>query len=133
LFYVQTTDSFAMYYLATLDPRGAMGLGGKDELSLGTMGTYLTAIDYKTGKIAWNHRYPGVGNSRLPDGILSTAGKLVFAADAAGNLVAYDPVTGKPLWHSRIGASNAPETYRLDGHQYLLVAGGDTVYAFVMN
>ena len=133
LFYVQTTDSFAMYYLATLDPRGAMGLGGKDELSLGTMGTYLTAIDYKTGKIAWNHRYPGVGNSRLPDGILTTAGKLLFAADAAGNLVSYDPATGKPLWHSRIGASNAPETYMLDGHQYLLVAGGDTVYAFVMN
>ena len=133
LFYVQTTDSIAMYYLATLDPRGAMGLGGKDELSLGTLGTYLTAIDYQTGKIAWQHRYPGIGNSRLPDGILATAGKLLFAADAAGNLVSYDPATGKQLWHSRIGASNAPETYMLDGHQYLLVAGGDTVYAFVMN
>lgn len=133
LFYVQTTDSWAMYYLATLDPRGAMGLGGKDELSLGTAGSFLTAIDYKTGKIGWQHRYPGVGNSRIPDGILTTAGKLLFAADASGNLVAYDPANGKPLWHARIGASNAPETYMMDGHQYLLVAGGDMIYAFTIN
>ncbi len=132
LFYVQTTDSWAMYYLATLDPRGAMGLGGKDELSLGVAGTYLTAIDYKTGKIGWQHRYPGT-NTRLPDGILTTAGKLLFAADASGNLVAYDPATGKTLWHTRIGVSNAPETYMMDGHQYLLVAGGDTLYAFTIN
>jgi alcohol dehydrogenase (cytochrome c) len=47
--------------------------------------------------------------------------------------VAYDPATGKPLWHSRIGqVSNAPETYMLDGHQYLLVAAGDALFAFTL-
>lgn len=133
LFYVQTTDSYAMYYLATLDPRGAMGLGGKDELSLGQAGSYLTAIDYKTGKIAWQHRYPGLGNYGVRDGVLTTAGKLVFAGDAAGNLVAYDPFKGTPLWHSRVGVSNAPETYALDGHQYVVVGAGDTVYSYRLN
>ena len=133
LFYVQTADSISMYYLATLDPRGAMGLGGKDELNLGTLGTYLTAIDYQTGKISWQHRYPGVASYGLQNGVLSTAGKLVFAGDAGGNLVAYDPATGKILWHTKIGVSNAPETYMLDGHQYILVAGGDTIYAFTVN
>jgi alcohol dehydrogenase (cytochrome c) len=39
----------------------------------------------------------------------------------------------KILWHSRIGqVSNAPETYMLDGHQYLLAAAGDTLFAFTL-
>jgi len=133
LMYVPTTDSYAMYYLTTTDPRGSMGLGGKDEQSLGSMGSYITAMDYKTGKVAWQHRYPGVANYGVQNGILTTAGKLLFAGDPSGNLVAYDPANGTPLWHSRVGVSNAPETYLLDGHQYVLVGGGDSVYAFRLN
>ena len=108
LFYVPSNDSYAMYYLTETDPRGAMGLGGKDELGVGSMGAYLTAIDYKTGKVAWRHRYPGTGGN-LGNGILTTAGKLLFAGDLSGNLVAYDPANGKLLWHTRLGnVSNAP-------------------------
>jgi len=41
-------------------------------------------------------------------GLLSTAGGLLFSGDGQ-NLVAYEAKTGKPLWHSRIGATgNAP-------------------------
>ena len=29
--------------------------------------------------------------------------------------------------------SNAPETYMLDGHQYVIVAAGDSLYAFTLN
>ena len=47
--------------------------------------------------------------------------------------MAFDPSNGKPLWHSRIGnVSNAPETYMLDGKQYLLVAAGDMLAAFAL-
>jgi alcohol dehydrogenase (cytochrome c) len=121
-----------MYYLTETDPRGAMGLGGKDEQGVGSLGAYLTAIDYRTGKIAWRHKYPGQSGGG-GNGVLSTAGKLVFAGDPGGNIVAHDAATGKPLWHSHIGAvSNAPETYMLDGHQYLLVAAGDTLYSFTL-
>ncbi len=133
LFYVPQSDSYAMYYLTETDPRGAMGLGGKEEQSVGSLGSYLTAIDYKTGKVAWRHRYPGTGGFGGGAGILSTAGKLVLAGDPSGNLVAYDPANGKPLWHSHLGpVSNAPETYMLDGHQYVLVAAGDTLFAFTL-
>jgi alcohol dehydrogenase (cytochrome c) len=132
LFYVPSNDSYAMYYLTETDPRGAMGLGGKDELGVGSLGAYLTAIDYKTGKVAWRHRYPGTGGN-LGNGILTTAGKLLFAGDLSGNLVAYDPANGKILWHTRLGnVSNAPETYMLDGHQYILIAAGDTLYTFTL-
>jgi len=133
LMYVPTTDSYAMYYLTTTDKRGSMGLGGKDEQSLGSMGSYITAMDYKTGKVAWQHRFPGVANYGVQPGFLTTAGKLLFAGDPGGNFVAYDVANGNPLWHSRIGVTNAPETYLLDGHQYILVAAGDSVYSYRLN
>jgi hypothetical protein len=39
----------------------------------------------------------------------------------------------KPLWHTRIGnRSNAPETYLVDGRQHVLIAVGDTLYAFTL-
>ena len=122
-----------MYYLATKDPRGSMGLGGKDELSLGSLGQYLLAIDYKTGKSRWQRRYPGIATANIPNGVMTTAGHLLFAPDAAGNLIAYDAETGDLLWHTYIHVSNAPESYMLDGHQYILSAGGDSLYAFRLN
>jgi len=133
LFYVPTTEAYSLYYLTETDPRGAMGLGGKTESGGGTVASYLTAVDYKTGKIKWQHEYPGVGGQG-GGSPLATAGKIVFAGDAGGNLVAYDAFTGKILWHSHIGnVAAAPETYMLDGHQYVLASSGDQLFAFIMN
>jgi len=121
-----------MYYLTETDPRGAMGLGGKEEVNVASLGSHLAAIDYKTGKTVWSHQYPSTGGGNL-SGILTTAGRLLFAGDNAGNLIAFDPSNGKILWHSRIGqVSNAPQTYMLDGHQYILAAAGDTLFAFTL-
>jgi alcohol dehydrogenase (cytochrome c) len=133
LMYVPTQDSYAMYYLTETDPRGAMGLGGKEEITLGTMRSYISAIDYKTGKTVWQHVHPSLGGA-LGSGMLTTAGGLLFAGDVSGNIVGYDASTGRPLWHSYLGTqvSNAPQTYSLDGHQYLLTAAGDTIYAFTL-
>ena len=58
---------------------------------------------------------------------------VIAVVDNGGNLMALDSRDGKPLWHTRIGnASNAPQTYLLDGHQQLLIAVGDTLYAFTL-
>ena len=118
-----------------LSPRGAMGLGGKEEIGLGSLGNYLTAIDYKTGKIAWRCVFSGAGTAPSAiTGLLSTAGKLLFGSDTEGDLVAFDPANGKPLWHVQLGTvSNAPETYMLDGKQYVLVASGSSIMAFAVN
>jgi alcohol dehydrogenase (cytochrome c) len=109
------------------DPRGSMGLGGTAGGAGFSYGANIDAIDYRTGKIVWRHATEG------SPGLLTTAGKLLFSGD--GNyLVALDPATGKTLWHTKIGAAgNAPETYMLDGHQYLLATGGDQLFAFVLN
>ena len=63
----------------------------------------------------------------------TTAGGVLFTGDGSGNFVAFDATNGKPLWHTRIGnISNAPQTYLVDGRQHVLVAVGDTLYAFAM-
>jgi len=129
LFYVNEHNGFNMLYLTDPDPRGSMGLGGKSVYSVGSLGDFLTAIDYRTGKVAWRHQFPGGGGG----GLLTTAGRLIFSGDGSGNFAAFDAVNGKPLWHSRIGnISNAPETFLVGGRQQMLVAVGDTLYAFML-
>ena len=129
LFYINEHNGFNIVYLMETDPRGSMGLAGKQTNAVGSGGNFLTAIDYKTGKIAWRHTYTGGGGA----GLLATAGKVLFSGDGSGNFVAFDATNGKPLWHTRIGnITNAPETYLIDGKQHVLVAVGDTLYAFVL-
>ncbi len=107
-----------------------MGLGGKLRVPVGDLENFLTAIDYRTGKAAWKHKYPGGGSSA---GMLATAGGVLFTGDGSGNFVAFDATNGKILWHTRIGnISNAPQTFMVDGRQHVLVGVGDTLYAFRM-
>jgi len=131
LFYVAEKNGYSIFYLTDTDPRGSMGLGGKQEDEVGSAGAYLTAIDYRTGKAAWRRSY--YGDSGGGGGLLTTAGGLLFAGDGSGNLIAHDVTDGKPLWHTRIGSvSNPPQTYMLDGHQYLIAATGETLWAFYL-
>ena len=131
LFYVPENNGLSIVYLIDTDPRGSMGLGGRQGSGIGNYGAYVTAIDPKTGKIAWRHALPGGGG---PTGMLTTGGGLLFAGDGAGNLVAFDAANGTPLWHARIGnVSNAPQTYMLDGKQYILAGAGEMLYAFRLN
>ena len=108
LFYVSEHNGYSIFYLTDPDPRGSMGLGGKEEVNVGSGGSFLTAIDPKTGKAAWRHRYPSVGGGGGGGGLLATAGGLVFGGDGSGNIVAFDAANGKPLWHSGIAGVSAP-------------------------
>jgi alcohol dehydrogenase (cytochrome c) len=128
LFYVPENNGLSIVYLIDPDPRGSMGLGGRQGSAIGGYGNFITAIDPKTAKVTWRHDLPGAGGAT---GLLTTAGGLLFAGDGAGNLVAFDASNGAPLWHARLGnVSNAPQTYTLDGKQYVLAAAGDALYAF---
>jgi alcohol dehydrogenase (cytochrome c) len=133
LFYVHERNGFNIVYLTETDPRGSMGLAGKAVGQVGSWPSALRAIDYKTGKAAWRHEFPGVTGAGGSGGLLATAGKLVFTGDGGGNFVAFDATNGKPIWHSRIGSpSNAPQTFAVGGKQHVLVAVGDTLYAFAL-
>ena len=129
LFYVHEHNGFNMLYLTDPDPRGSMGLGGKTVANFGSAGDFLTAIDPRNGEVKWRFRFTGGGGG----GLLATAGRVLFSGDGSQNFVAFDATNGKPLWHTRIGnISNAPQTYLVDGRQYVLAAVGDALYAFVM-
>ena len=129
LFYVGIDESFSVFYLTDTDPHPE-GYAAA-ERGAGSYGGSLKAIDYKTGKAVWTHQYPSGGG---PVGILTTAGHLLFTGDDAEHLIAYDPANGNILWHAGLGSgvSNGPETYMLDGQQYLVVGAGDSLYAFTI-
>ena len=128
LFYVSAVRAFSVYYIFDDDDKPE-GWAGNDRS--GFSEGMLQAIDYKTGKIRWSHKWEGPG---WRAGVLSTAGNLVFTGDPSNNFIALDATTGSPLWHVNLGTNitNGPMTYELDGSQYIVVAAGDTLYGFAM-
>jgi alcohol dehydrogenase (cytochrome c) len=129
LFYVSAARAFSVYYIYDTS-ENPQGWGGTDRG--GYSENMVQAIDYRTGKVRWTHKWEGSGLS----GLLSTAGNLLFSSDgSSGNFVALRATTGDPLWHANLGSavSNGPITYELDGMQYVIVGAGDTLWAFVMN
>ena len=134
LFYVGMDEGYSLFFRTEPNVKALQGLNGVQEQEAGSMGEFITAIDYKTGKVVWRHRQTSAGGEGGVTGLTTTAGKLLFGGDADGNLVAYDPANGNPLWHTHLGqVSNAVETYMLDGRQYILQASGDSLYAFALN
>ena len=119
LFYVSERNGYSMFYLTELDPRGSMGLGGVERITVGSAGSFLTAIEPKTGKIAWREQYPSAGEGGGGGGLLTTAGGLVFGGDAGGNIVAYNASTGKPICLTHRPRDDAPIT-TCSGRQNLL-------------
>ena len=90
----------------------------------------LRAIDYKTGKIVWDHP---IGDGAGTAGVLTTESGLTFSGDNPGNLIAFRTTDGATLWHAPIGrVQNGPISYELDGKQYLVVGGGSSLYAFTL-
>jgi alcohol dehydrogenase (cytochrome c) len=129
LFFVNAIRGYSLAYLTDTDPHPeGYGGGGRVLYQQGV----LEALDYRTGAIRWSHPFPGRGAAA--SGILATAGKLLFSGDPSRNLIAWDPETGKQLWHYRLGASvsNGPMTYVLNNRQYLLAGAGDSLYAFAL-
>ena len=128
LFYVNATHAFSEYYIFddSEKPEGWAGndLGGGGE-------SMLEAIDYRTGKIRWRHKWEGPGARA---GVLSTAGHLVFTGDSSNNFIALNAETGEALWHANVGAavSNGPMTYKLDGSQYVVAGAGDALFGFIL-
>ena len=132
--YVHATTSWSLFYLHP-DEESPIGWGGGSEYHTGFSTSALVALDAVTGRMAWKHDYPDMGFvTSSYAGLLATAGGLVFTGDPSGHFIAFDADTGRPLWHSTIGAlRSAPVTYVLDGRQYVLVTTDDTVFAFALN
>jgi PQQ-dependent dehydrogenase (methanol/ethanol family) len=82
----------------------------------------LIAWDPVAQKPAWTVEHVSPWNG----GTLVTAGNLVFQGTADGRLVAYNAKSGEKLWETPTGTGvvAAPNTYMVDGKQYVSVAVG---------
>jgi alcohol dehydrogenase (cytochrome c) len=125
LLIVSAQDGYGIYFFKP--EHGDYGWAGAD---YGVWGKgVLRAIDYQTGKIRWHHDIGGPGGA----GILTTTTGLTFTGDAAGNALALRTSDGSTLWHAGIGpVNNPPITYELDGRQYMVIAGGGSLFAFTL-
>jgi alcohol dehydrogenase (cytochrome c) len=123
LLIVNAKDGYGIYFFKT--EHGAYGWAGAD-YGLAGRG-FLRAIDYKTGKIAWEYPYKSSSSA----GVLTTQTGLAITGDGSGDVIAFRTSDGTVLWHENIGRmSGAPVTCELDSKQYLLVSGGNTLYAY---
>lgn len=126
LLIVSAHDAYGIYFFKP--EHGKYGWAGADYGVAGK--SSLRAIDYKTGRIVWDHP---IGNGAGTAGVLTTDAGLTFSGDNHTSVMALDTKDGKTLWHEDIGhMQNAPITYELDGKQYLLAAGGGSLYAFAL-
>jgi PQQ-dependent dehydrogenase (methanol/ethanol family) len=91
----------------------------------------IKAIDPDTGKTMWDFK---IFQGSVTNGVLATAGHVVFGAIRDGNLVALDAKTGKHLWHVQTGGNLAasPVSYAVNGRQFVAIAAGNTLYSFAL-
>ncbi len=90
----------------------------------------IRAIDPKTGEKKWEFKMVNY----TENGVLSTAGDLVFGGGMDGDFVALDANTGELLWSVYLGGANAsgPISYAVNGKQYIVGSGAGTMYVFAL-
>jgi alcohol dehydrogenase (cytochrome c) len=132
LFYQFTREMSTIYYkgqakYTTGQPYTAGGgtaVNGDDAYAA------IRALEGTTGKLKWEFKLlqPGM------DGVLSTAGGLVFSGTEEGNFFALDAATGKPLWDMQLGGPvhANPISFGVDGKQYVAIPAGWTLYVFAL-
>ena len=126
LFYANATRAFSVYYLYdNEDDEKPQGWGGNDRG--GWSEAMLQAIDYKTGKIAWSHKWDRQRQRPLgpaEHGRQSALRRRCVSRTSWRSMRRQ----GTPLWHAGLHTSmtNGPITYELDGMQYVVVGAGDT-------
>ena len=135
LYYVQTFEKCSIYTKADRAPGKAARryLGGSQRTAPDPKPQrILSALNIRTGEIAWEVPQPGPANSW--GGTLTTATGLVIFGEESGALVAVDAATGKPLWHFQTNQTwkASPMTYAFDGKQYVAVAAGSNIIAFAI-
>lgn len=84
----------------------------------------LSAVDPRTNTVAW--RKEGEWSLAHGNGVLSTAGGVLFQGRPDGVLTALDDTNGRELWTWQCGAgvNTPPLSYEIDGEQYVAVLAG---------
>jgi len=138
-FYLEYSEAGALYisapqvaqkgreYLGEGPPRPLPARGPSDPAP----NAGIKALDPETGKTVWDFK---LFQGSLANGVLATAGGIVFASSRDGNLIALDAKTGKYLWHYQTGGNHAasPISYAIDGRQYIALTAGNVLFSFAL-
>ena len=91
----------------------------------------IKAIDPETGRTMWDFK---IFQGSTTNGVMATAGGVLFAATREGHLVALDARTGTLLWRFQTGGNMAasPMSYAVNGKQHVAVSSGTSVYSFAL-
>ena len=91
----------------------------------------IKAIDPDSGKTVWDFK---LFQGSLGNGVLATAGGLLFASSRDGNVIALDARTGTHLWHYQTGGNHSasPISYAVEGRQYVALTAGNVLYSFAL-
>jgi outer membrane protein assembly factor BamB len=112
-------------------PRGTPTLGGNRVYAFGATGL-VNALDARTGAVVWQRDARADTGARIPDwGFASSplvVGEVVIVA-VAGQLIAYDRVSGEPRWTGAPGGTSysSPHLATIDGVPQVLFLGGSGV------
>jgi alcohol dehydrogenase (cytochrome c) len=140
LFYLEYSEAGAQYisapqvpergreYLGRAPGRGAPPPRGPNDPA---PNAGIKALDPETGKTVWDFK---LFQGSLSNGVLATAGGVLFASARDGNLIALDAKTGKYLWHYQTGGNHAasPISYAIDGRQYIALTAGNMLLSFTL-
>jgi PQQ-dependent dehydrogenase (methanol/ethanol family) len=139
LFYLEYNEGGALYISAPQTPqKGREYLGEGPARPLPARGPTdpapnagIKAIDPETGKTVWDFK---LFQGSLTNGVLATAGGVLFASSRDGNIIALDARTGKHLWHYQTGGNHAaaPISYAIDGRQYVALTAGNMLFSFAL-
>ena len=128
--YVAVRHMGAVYYKseAEYEPgRPFMG-GGEQALGGDDAWGYVKALDVRTGDVAWEFQL------LTPpwNGVMATAGGVVFGGSNEGNFFALDAATGASLWDFHAGSPTRsnPMSYELDGKQRVAMSAGNAIFVF---
>jgi PQQ-dependent dehydrogenase (methanol/ethanol family) len=131
LMYVSGVVEPILFILAPQKLREGVKWEGGQHLPLAPATGTLTAIDVNTGKIRWQTE---TQYRMLGTGTLATAGGLLFYGEQQGLFHAADARTGQILWTARTGGRvrAPPITWEVDGRQYVAIAAGEALFAYVL-
>ena len=139
LFFVPCSEAAGIYFQSD---KVSLERGGRFEGSAAAnyaqnlpTTAYVKAIDAQTGDVRWQTALDSGSKDFVwtVGGVLSTRRGVVFAG-YRDYFRAFDADTGQELWKVNLGGRvrGSPISYSLDGLQYVAVAAGHSMFAFVL-
>ena len=129
LFYVNATRAFSVFYI--YDPSdNPQGWGGTDRG--GWSESMLQAIDYKTGKISWSHKWEGGSTRRSAEHGRQPALQR-RRLERSRRAERRRPATRSGTRVSNASSATARSPTSWTASSTSIVGAGDTLWAFVMN